>query len=155
MEAYTQSDNGKRRRDDEEEDLKRSRMSIERQAEELEWPIYNHPEGGIVKVTPWGILRQYTDANGNAITSFEDKDFSELKMEPPETLYYPLTPQSFCPTHNALPPPQAKQFGQFQLSPSNEVEGYVVDGYQLTTPPQQYEQEHEHYFGMDEGDITM
>lgn len=28
---------------------------------EAEWPQFIHPEGGIIKITPWGTLRQYVD----------------------------------------------------------------------------------------------
>lgn len=155
MAEFQRTDFGKRRREDEDMDSKRARAVLEKEEAGLEWPVYNHPEGGIVKITPWGMLRQYRDANGHEVTRFEDKEFSELRFEPPEpTTQYPLTPQSLN-YYNPLPTPQAKSFGGFDLSPSNEVESYVMEGYQGMTPPQQYEQEHEHYFGMGDEDVTM
>lgn len=155
MDCYT----GKRKREEDDE-AKRAKQVSERAAiEGQDWPVYNHPEGGVVKITPWGSLRQFVNDKGETVTKFEDKEFHDLRFEPQD--YYPQTPQSLYPATNPLPVPQAKTFGLFDLSPSNEVEGYVMDGYNrgyngLTPPPQQqFEREHEHYFGMGDEDVTM
>ncbi|KAI5949381.1 hypothetical protein KGF54_005616 [Candida jiufengensis] len=149
-----------------------------------EWPQFIHPDGGILKITPWGSIRQYVDlTSGETITKFEDCNFEEysFKSEQVEKLYQtPTTPQSIYnqslqqTSHSQQPPhqhqkPQLSQqssmnsintsshnfYNQSQsnihLSPSHEVESYVVDGYQ-----QQHDQildnefqiEHENYFGM-------
>lgn len=123
-----------------------------------EWPIYNHPDGGIIKVTPWGSIRQFK-INDETVTKFEDKNFQDYSFTPsfnPLEVDYPQTPQSIQ--------------SPIKLSPSDEAEQYVMQGYDNTEmeleslnqqqqqPPQQQQhynnpqqfhqfQEHENYFG--------
>ncbi|ODV79462.1 uncharacterized protein CANTADRAFT_51884 [Suhomyces tanzawaensis NRRL Y-17324] len=139
-----------------------------------EWPIYAHPEGGIVKITPWGSLRQYTNDNGDHITKFEDVSFEDISFAKPGAAgttpqddYMPSTPQSLYNSQQYQQTNHQASYNQSQptpvrptikLSPSDEAEMYVVDGYRgmgpgAVTPPQQqgqFEQEHENYFGMND-----
>ncbi|KAI5959877.1 uncharacterized protein KGF55_005109 [Candida pseudojiufengensis] len=153
-----------------------------------EWPQFIHPDGGILKITPWGSIRQYIDsASGESITKFEDLNFEEysFKSEEIEKLYNtPNTPQSIynhqqsnnfnhiSPLHNKPNLSQQSSSNSIglssnnsiynqsnqnlNLSPSNEIESYVVDGYQYNQNQQQqhdiqdqeFQIEHENYFGM-------
>ncbi|CAK7892452.1 hypothetical protein CAAN1_01S10088 [[Candida] anglica] len=148
----------KRRFQENQPETKKFRNEIEQLQEystSEEWPIYNHPEGGIVKITPWGSLRQYTHPiTGQMVTKFEDMNFQDhsFNQNAIQTNYAPSTPQSMCPTSSDSPSPAMK------LSPGDEVENYVVEGYQqhqhaqapVPTPATQaqFQQEHENYFGM-------
>lgn len=162
----------KRRHTEADQDTKKVRTDLEQQvySSSDEWPVYNHPEGGIVKMTPWGSLRQYVNPlNGQMMTKFEDKNFQDHTFNQNAeqlSLYVPSTPQSMCPTSSDSPSPAE----HLKLSPSHEVEHYVMDGYQqqqqqqqqLYQYPQQFPQEpvhqkgqgrefqteHENYFGM-------
>lgn len=147
----------KRRRDEVEPDLKKTKNLVN-EKEHLEftslneWPVYNHPEGGIVKITPWGSLRQYPNpVNGEMVTKFEDISFLDYLFESPHTanvydnVVLPQTPQSIYPGSDSisrcdsLSPSHAPD--RIRITPSDETELYVMDGYQ---------QEHENYFGMEE-----
>ncbi|AOW30516.1 hypothetical protein I503_05151 [Candida albicans SC5314] len=149
---------------------------------ETEWPQFIHPDGGIIKITPWGTLRQFVDPKTNeTITKFEDcslEDYS-FKSESIEKLYQtPNTPQSIY--HNAgqdniihTPHNGNRNLSGLIISPESEVEGYVVDGYrqqqqQQQQPQQQQQQhqqfhqqrdcfvpEHENYFGMTDDTVKL
>lgn len=122
---------------------------------EAEWPQFIHPEGGIIKITPWGTLRQYVDpVTQETITKFEDcslEDYS-FKLENIERIYQtPNTPQSIY----------QKTGHTLRLSPSDDAEGYVIEGYREIQPlvevlPQGnrgqecFQPEHENYFGMND-----
>ncbi|CAH6718246.1 hypothetical protein CLIB1444_01S02410 [[Candida] jaroonii] len=141
--------------------------------ENNDWPIYNHPNGGIIKITPWGSIRQY-ESNGETITKFEDMNFSDYDF-----INLPL------PYKNQVPQPQQNPFGRnlntmssmnslsnnsdnydmdydgyqndyelpqtpqsIRLSPSDEAENYVLKGYSDPNFQQEYSKEQENYFGM-------
>ncbi|ABN67908.1 predicted protein [Scheffersomyces stipitis CBS 6054] len=160
----------KRKRDDADPDTKKSRNDLDKPADYTtsdEWPVYNHPDGGIVKITPWGSLRQFTNpVNGEMVTKFEDLSFSDYSFDPSNTDVYdvsqyeslPSTPQSLYNNHQYHQNPRSNQNGNpnIRLSPNSEAESYVVDGYKgITPPPQnsdvhQFEQEQENYFGMND-----
>ncbi|RLV92953.1 hypothetical protein JA1_002899 [Spathaspora sp. JA1] len=181
----------KRGRDDFESDTKKVKNFINQQShqeitESNEWPQFAHPEGGIIKITPWGSLRQFVDPiSGESITKFEDMSFEDYTFQASnvEDIYsvqqsqqpsMPSTPQSLYQTHSYQ---QNTRFAShnmpgsnspLRLSPECEAEGYLRDGYhgvrqpqssaQQTPSPevqgkqqqQQFEQEHENYFGMHE-----
>lgn len=153
----------KRKRDDTESDAKKIKNLVENEqyTNSNEWPVYSHPQGGLVKITPWGCLRQYTNPQtGELITKFEDSSFADYSFKPTQTYdTMPSTPQSLYQSLSA--PPSAAHPGQdhqdhqmsspIRVSPSSEAETYVVQGYQAETPPHQdqFEQEHENYFGME------
>lgn len=113
-----------------------------------EWPLYNHPEGGTIKITPWGALRQYT-VNGEMVTRFEDVSFNDYdfsNIPPPQPPMVnqgemPTTPMSLSVSNRSSPAP-----GEMQVSPSCEAEGYVVEGYR--GEQRGFEREQEHFFGM-------
>lgn len=140
----------KRRHYDNEPESKKVRPELEQAAYSTsdEWPIYNHPEGGVVKITPWGSLRQYLHPiSGQPVTKFEDMSFQDhsFNQAASEQQYVPSTPQSMCPQSSDTPSPDGMRFG-------SEAEQYVVDGYTQPTPLQnsqeEFHQEHENYFGM-------
>lgn len=160
----------KRKREASEPDMKKSKAIVGEKEKELyslsdEWPVYNHPEGGTIKITPWGSLRQYVDPqSGETVTSFEDASFSDLTFaNSAQNQYYelPSTPMSLnmSSSSRSSPVPEKMSF-----SPSCEAELYVVDGYRSGGPngcyqgannaagqtvgQQQFSQEQEHYFGM-------
>lgn len=141
-----------------------------------EWPVYSHPNGGIIKITPWGSIRQF-ELNGEMITKFEDMAFSDYNFTPAisntknlntmtsnSSLNSSLnsnnvvsqTIQTTQPTYNDLPQtPQSIQ--SIKLSPSEEAENYVMKGYendqfQYNHNNNQYTKEPEHYFGMIDDD---
>ncbi|KAK6454295.1 uncharacterized protein RJT20DRAFT_57704 [Scheffersomyces xylosifermentans] len=169
----------KRKREDADPDTKKlkNELSDKEKAEyssSSEWPVYAHPDGGIVKITPWGSLRQFTNPdNGEMVTKFEDMSFTDYSFNPSNTDVYdvsqntslPSTPQSLYNNqqyhqnqrcagnyNNSSPTPNIK------ISPNDEAESYVIEGYKgITPPPQssdnvthQFEQEQENYFGMNE-----
>lgn len=107
----------------------------------LEWPIYNHPDGGTIKITPWGSLRQYTNEAGEMVTKFEDVTFNDYSfaMSPSnsDNQYYdmPTTPMSLSVSSRSSPVPC-------------EAERYVMEGFSQAPP--QFAQEQENYFGMEE-----
>ncbi|KAK6462493.1 hypothetical protein DFJ63DRAFT_330048 [Scheffersomyces coipomensis] len=186
----------KRKRDEVEPDTKKIKNFINEQDKQEyttsnEWPIYSHPEGGIVKITPWGSLRQFEHpVTGEQITKFEDVSFGDISFNSINSndIYdtLPSTPQSLYNQQiqqqqnqnqnqrNYSSPSNQQQHSstQLRLSPSDEVESYVVDGYHQITPPPpsmqeiqqhndqnqpqqsssslqpQFEQEQENYFGM-------
>lgn len=173
----------KRKRDGHDSDVKKVKNDIDEAAYSTsnEWPIYSHPEGGIVKITPWGCLRQFTHPeDGHLVTKFEDSSFMDYQFQSQQSYSqqspYPQQPQHQAPVSNqyeSMPStPQSlyqsqpstgvsargpTAYGQnpsspIKLSPSDEAEAYVMNGYQMETPPfqEQYGQEHEHYFGMDD-----
>ncbi|EER31378.1 conserved hypothetical protein [Candida tropicalis MYA-3404] len=127
---------------------------------EAEWPQFVHPEGGIIKITPWGTLRQYIDpVTQETITKFEDcnlEDYS-FKSENIEKIYQtPDTPQSIYQKNGGR---------ALRLSPGDDAEGYVIEGYRELGQQveivqgeenrqgdrQEYFQpEHENYFGMND-----
>ncbi|RCK65330.1 hypothetical protein Cantr_01071 [Candida viswanathii] len=148
----------KRRNDQTEEDRSIKNLTKDQQiTAETEWPQFIHPDGGIIKITPWGTIRQYTDPITNEpITKFEDcnlEDYS-FRLENIEKIYQtPDTPQSIY---------NKKGGRALRLSPSDDAEGYVIEGYRelqlaeilpklLQQQQQQHQQflpEHENYFGM-------
>ncbi|KAI5970149.1 hypothetical protein CANMA_000760 [Candida margitis] len=166
------SQHNKRRNDDFEVNQQRFKNMTQEEAinSTTEWPQFIHPDGGIVKISPWGSIREYTDPKTNeTITKFEDCNFEEysFKSETVEKLYQtPDTPQSLyhrntnqSHDHNN-PATTANSSSRFTLSPSNEVEGYVVDGYgrhqnddavsfsSANDMTHQYPVEQENYFGI-------
>lgn len=175
----------KRKRDEHDSDVKKIKNDIEGEvglATSNEWPVYSHPEGGIVKITPWGCLRQFPHSeDGHLVTKFEDSTFMDYQFQPQRSQYeqsqyqqaylqsqqqsnmsyesMPSTPQSLYQSQpstgvSARGPTAYTQnpSSPIKLSPSDEAEGYVMTGYQMETPPcqEQYGQEHEHYFGMED-----
>lgn len=128
---------------------------------ETEWPQFIHPDGGIIKITPWGTLRQFIDPKTNeTITKFEDcslEDYS-FKLESIEKLYQtPNTPQSIYRTagqDNIMNTPQIgnNNLNRFTISPGTEAESYVIEGYRQQQLQFHHRDcfvpEHENYFGM-------
>lgn len=161
----------KRKRDAYDSECKKSKAQVGERERELislsnEWPLYNHPDGGTVKITPWGSLRQYIDPEtGELVTRFEDVTFSNYSfaMSPSnsDNQFYelPSTPMSLNATNSARSSPALGE--QMRFSPSSEVEQYVVDGYrnhdsknisgQAVEQPL-FGQEQENYFGMVENE---
>lgn len=104
-----------------------------------EWPVYNHPEGGTIKITPWGSLRQVI-VNGEMVTRFEDISFNEYDFSLHQPSHeMPTTPMSLSVRSSPAP-------GDPHMSPSCEAEGYVVDGYRGDN--RGFGREQEHFFGM-------
>ncbi|OBA20968.1 hypothetical protein METBIDRAFT_42271 [Metschnikowia bicuspidata var. bicuspidata NRRL YB-4993] len=156
----------KRKRDTEPDQKKPKAAFGDKEREMLsqnnEWPMYNHPDGGTVKITPWGALRQWIDpATGYAKTKFEDASFQEVsfEMSPSNTnnqcYELPTTPMSL---HTSASGCSSPAYGdKLNFSPTNEAELYVVEGYGQPResgqrPTQQYAQEQEHYLGMEESE---
>lgn len=141
MEAFSPA--GKRTFDGE-EDRKKVAKLTERDLEAVttsnEWPIYNHPEGGTIKITPWGSLRQMV-VNGEMVTRFEDVSFSDYDFSQHKPSEMPTTPMSLSVRSSPAP-------GEMQVSPSCEAEGYVVDGYRGDRGERGFGREQEHFFGM-------
>ncbi|CCG25033.1 hypothetical protein CORT_0G03570 [Candida orthopsilosis Co 90-125] len=166
----TDSHHNKRRNDDFEINQQRFKNMTQEEAinSTTEWPQFIHPDGGIVKISPWGSIREYIDPKTNeTVTKFEDCNFEEysFKSETVEKLYQtPDTPQSLYhrPTNQSHDNGTATTTAnsRFTLSPSNEVEGYVVDGYgrhqndddvsfsSANDVTHQYQVEQENYFGI-------
>lgn len=158
----------KRKRDACEQDVKKFKNLLENDEKALyslsdEWPMYNHPDGGTVKITPWGSLRQYVDGqSGETVTRFEDSSFADLSFASSQCYDLPSTPMSLNATGSSRSSPTPENM---MLSPSCEAELYVVDGYRANGehPAQeshstagqgvgQFSQEQEHYFGMMEAE---
>ncbi|EGV64952.1 hypothetical protein PSN45_005307 [Yamadazyma tenuis] len=135
-----------------------------------EWPIYNHPDGGIIKITPWGSIRQF-EINGEVITKFEDMAFNDYNFAGTNIT---SSPNGIANTGNSTAAtaihsgdvsnasefqelPQTPQSIQsVRLSPYDETEQYVVKGYE--DDMDQYSREPEHYLGMGDdeyGDMSM
>lgn len=174
----------KRRNDDDNELSQEQQQRYKNMTQEeainstTEWPQFIHPDGGTVKLSPWGSIREFIDPKTNeTVTKFEDCNFEEysFKSETVEKLYQtPDTPQSLYhrPTnqsgdynnHNSTGAVATNSSNsRFTLSPSNEVEGYVVDGYDQyrnnndddvsfssvhDATHHQYQVEQENYFGI-------
>lgn len=145
--------NFKRKRDTDQEAPKKAALGEKEKmlwASSNDWPLYNHPEGGTVKITPWGLLRQYENPQtGEMCTKFEDTSFSEMSFVPQtQSLELPTTPMSLnmLSSLRASPGPQ--------ISP--ETEQYVLDGYgrQLEDNSNQYGQEQENLFGIEDEDCS-
>lgn len=138
--------------------------------ENNDWPIYNHPNGGIIKITPWGSIRQY-ESNGETITKFEDMNFSDYDFTNLPLPYNNQIPQQNqfgknlttmssmnslnnnsndmdydIEYQNEYELPQTPQ--SIRLSPSDEAENYVIKGYTEQNFQQEFSKEHENYFGM-------
>lgn len=153
----------KRKRDAPEFECKKSKAQVGEKERELislsqEWPIYNHPNGGTVKITPWGSLRQYVDPQtGEQVTKFEDITFNDLSFALSATntdnLFYelPLTPMSLNGSSSVRSSPA---LGDVMFSPTNEAEQYVVEGYRHGEAAVQplFGPEQENYFGMVENE---
>ncbi|KAG5419523.1 hypothetical protein I9W82_003291 [Candida metapsilosis] len=169
-----------KRRNDNDFETNQQRFKTMTQEEAInsttEWPQFIHPDGGIVKISPWGSIREYVDPKTNeTVTKFEDCNFEEysFKSETVEKLYQtPDTPQSLYQRSSNQSNESGATVGggggggggssnhQFTLSPSNEVEGYVVDGYgryqgnddislsSVHDVTHQYPVEQENYFGI-------
>ncbi|EMG47636.1 hypothetical protein SBY92_004670 [Candida maltosa Xu316] len=150
----------------EEERIIKNITKEEQITSEAEWPQFVHPDGGIIKITPWGTLRQFVDPiTQETVTKFEDCNLANYSFtsETIEKIYQtPDTPQSiYNRNYNG-------NGRALRLSPSDEAEGYVIDGYikgdsSVEVSPQQQQQqhshsqgcfqpEHENYFGMDGDD---
>lgn len=156
----------KRKRDTDSEQKKPKAAFGEKEREILsqanEWPIYNHPDGGTVKITPWGSLRQWIDpVTGKASTKFEDASFQELSfaMSPTnvnnQCYDLPSTPMSLNHSNSGRSSPANGD--RFNFSPSNETELYVIEGYGQQPQnrlgiTQQYAQEQENFLGMEESE---
>jgi hypothetical protein len=124
-----------------------------------EWPIYYHPQGGYIKITPWGSLRITTNDNGEIIQKFQDCSFDELEWNFPE----PQPQQQFQQQPHSQPQlPSTPQSINITLSPDTDAENYVIDGFknahsQFGAHPNNdipTFTEHENYFGMND-DIEM
>lgn len=157
----------KRKRDEKEVEVKKCKAAAneknkEEGANSNEWPVFNHPHGGVVKVTPWGMLRKYVDANGEEVTRFEDGSFGDITFTDNDAqaineAAFPSTPQSLYQNSNAGSSSPAES-DRIKLSPGDEAENYVLNGYDSNTAynpnqMQQFGQEHENYFGMDQDDF--
>lgn len=155
----------KRKRDAEPEQKKPKAAFGEKEREilsqENEWPVYNHPDGGTVKITPWGSLRQWTDpVTGLTNTKFEDASFLDVSFEMSpnnvnnQCYELPTTPMSLTGPNSGRSSPHSGE--RFNFSPTNEAELYIVEGYgQPQTeqrPTQEYAQEQEHFLGMEESE---
>lgn len=153
----------KRKRDETEPDSKKVKNYInEKERQEFstsnEWPVYSHPEGGMVKITPWGSLRQYVDGNGATVTKFEDVNFQDISFggaAVAEVYEMPSTPQSLNQSNNNFSSLPSNMDSDIKLSPGDEAEHYVISGYEKhkSNNPNQFQQEHENYFGMDDRDM--
>ncbi|KAJ8143539.1 hypothetical protein OY671_003341 [Metschnikowia pulcherrima] len=153
----------KRKRDAEPDSNKKPTFGEKEQeilSQTNEWPMYNHPDGGTVKITPWGSLRQWIDpATGQANTKFEDASFSEISFAmSPNNVHnqcydLPTTPMSLNPSSSSRSSPAPDRFN---FSPTNEAELYVIEGYGQKQAnagfTQEYAQEQEHYLGMEESE---
>lgn len=146
----------KRKRDDDGEKKTKAMTPLEREHSVVtssnEWPVYNHPDGGTIKITPWGSLRQFVNpATGEQVTKFEDVSFSDYSFQPLQpSPYYdmPTTPVSMSVSNRSSPVPQPHEM---LVSPSCEVESYVINGYNFYRAPErsdQFSQEQENYLGM-------
>lgn len=156
-------DYASKRKSDELEDSKKLKSYINEREREAytsskDWPVYLLPGGGILKVSPWGLVKQTPNPEtGEMVTKFEDTSFQDYSFdsEAVNSIYeMPSTPQSLYPPSRASPSPTS-----LRLSPSDEAELYVMDGYQKHQLEQQQQQrfvpEHENYFGMgDENDLV-
>lgn len=155
----------KRSRNDSCIDAKKARPSVESVSDD--WPVYGHPQGGTVKITPWGCLRLYLDPIlGQEVTKFEESTFSTIDFGTPvspeaspqqsqseytprdvDMSEMPPTPQSIHYRRAIVPSP-------FEFSPSSEAEGYLREGYMShSSPAQEYSHEQEHYLGMDDEEL--
>lgn len=159
-----------KRKLDEESDAKKAKAFLNaKEREEYttsnEWPVFSHPDGGTVKITPWGSLREYVNPlTGEKQTKFEDLGFQDMDFAShlPKNSYgkmgntngapahnvYPSTPQSMCNTGNSSPAVE-NNTDNLRLSPGDEAEQYVLNGYEHN----QYPQEQENFLGMDEHDL--
>lgn len=147
----------KRKCDAEDAETKRTRALLDSE-ESDQWPVYVHPEGGTVKFSPWGSIREWVDpVTGQAGCKFEDTTFVnstfDLCAPLPASQGYelPTTPMSLGGATPCRLSPAPTEL--LHYSPTSEAEQYVVEGYgqkprRETTD--QYAQEQEHYFGMDE-----
>lgn len=161
--AYNMNFASKRKREEAEPDTKKVKNFInEKERQEFsssnEWPIYNHPDGGIVKITPWGSVRQFVDASGNTVTKFEDVNFQDISFANSHAgaVYdMPSTPVSMSHAANGYSSPSTYDADGIKLSPSDEAENYVINGYggQNANNGQQFQQEQENYFGMEDHDL--
>lgn len=162
----------KRKCDTLEAETKRTRSLLSSE-EADQWPVYVHPEGGTVKFSPWGSIREWVDpVTGQAGCKFEDTNFLASTFDTSITIQVlqkqkyelPTTPLSLGGTtpSNASPTPPDR----IQYSPSSEAEQYVVEGYSVAARKEKgrdrYVQEQENYFGMGEyedysenGDVMM
>lgn len=163
----------KRKRDGENEAKKPKALFGEKEREAItqsaDWPMYKHPDGGTVKITPWGSLRQWADPyTGMTCTRFEDVSFLDMSFEKSydqgSTNYeLPSTPMSLNAPSSARSSPTPGD--GYQLSPSTEAELYVIEGYNGTIhqqpnaphqnqchQPHPFMQEHENYLGMDDNE---
>ena len=164
--AYNMNFASKRKREEVEPDTKKIKNFInEKERPEFsssnEWPVYNHPDGGIVKITPWGSVRQYMDASGNTVTKFEDMNFQDISFanshQTANVYEMPSTPVSMNQNSNNYSSPSMYDVDGIKLSPSDEAENYVINGYGRLqgngAQQQQFQQEHENYFGMEDHDL--
>ncbi|GEQ71018.1 hypothetical protein JCM33374_g4699 [Metschnikowia sp. JCM 33374] len=156
----------KRKRDTEPDQKKPKAAFGEKEREVLsqsnDWPMYNHPDGGTVKITPWGSLRQWVDpVTGQSNTKFEDASFSDVSFAmSPSNIHnqcyeLPSTPMSLNHPNSGRSSPANGD--RFHFSPTNEAELYVVEGYGQQREPSsgftpQYAQEQENYLGMEENE---
>jgi hypothetical protein len=62
-----------------------------------EWPIYQHPQGGWVKFTPWGSVRMTINDQGETVSKFEDVSFHDTTFDLPST---PILNKSPIPTND-------------------------------------------------------
>lgn len=163
--AYNMNFASKRKREEIEPDTKKVKNFIhEKESKEFsssnEWPVYSHPDGGMVKITPWGCVRQYVDAGGNTLTKFEDVNFQDISFansHTANTYEMPSTPVSMNQTTNNYSSPTTYDADGIKLSPSDEAESYVINGYGNLqgngVQQQQFGQEQENYFGMEDHDL--
>ena len=164
--AFNMNFASKRKREEVEPDTKKVKNFInEKERQEFsssnEWPVYNHPDGGIVKITPWGSVRQYMDACGITVTKFEDLYFQDISIanshQTANVYEMPSTPVSMNQNSNNYSSPSMYDVDGIKLSPSDEAENYVINGYGRLqgngAQQQQFQQEHENYFGMEDHDL--
>lgn len=119
-----------------------------------DWPVYNHPDGGIIKITPWGSIRQF-ELNGEMVTKFEDMSFTDYNFTPAirnNASYNDSadTPLSNASSHSNLNnnqdshhrngsdgsneqqelPQTPQSIQSIRLSPCDEAENYIMKGYE-------------------------
>lgn len=161
---------GKRKVEEAETNLKKLKNIDDRQDYTTldEWPVFNHLGGGMVKITPWGCIRKYTDEEtGTVRTKFEDQLFEEVSFGTSrnEHIYQmPSTPQSMNQggqqnNFSSVSMRNDPNSNDITLSSSDEVELYVINGYngnhewQTQHDRYQFLQEQENYLAMSDGDI--
>ena len=122
----------KRKIESENAETKRARALLDSD-EGDNWPVYVHPQGGTVKFSPWGSIREWIDpVTGQAGCKFEDTAFVNSMFDlsaplpTPVAFELPTPPMSLDGTPVRGPPSPAEKS---HYSPSSDAEQYMVEGY--------------------------